>query len=74
MVQVRVSHPVSVRPRYIGDTVLSSAYCDLLCNIVLAEYVALDNARLLCFRKVAYPLREDGVAVISPAIFGEETN
>ena len=41
---------------------------------MLAEDVALDDPRLGRFRNVAHSGREDGIAVVGPAVLGEEAD
>lgn len=47
---------------------------DLICDFVLAEDITRNNASRLCLGDVAHALTEDGIAVVSLAVFGQEAD
>jgi hypothetical protein len=47
---------------------------DPICDVVLAEDVALDDAGLAGLADVGDASREDGVAVVGPAVPGQEAD
>jgi 3-hydroxyisobutyrate dehydrogenase-like beta-hydroxyacid dehydrogenase len=47
---------------------------DLVCDVVFAEDVAVDDTSLFGLDNVAHTLGEDGVAIVDAAISGEEAD
>ena len=47
---------------------------DIFCHLIFAKDVSLDDASLLGLDHVAHALGEDGIAVVSAAVSGEESD
>lgn len=47
---------------------------DLICDVMLAEDVTCNHARLAGSGNICYVGRENGVAIVGPTVAGEESN
>ena len=53
---------------------MCKTYRDLVGHIMLSEDIAFDHTSLLCLCDIGHAVREDGIAIISTTVAGEEAD
>lgn len=72
VVQSETANSADILERQRGQEVTNIG--NLICNMMLSEYIALHNASLLGLADIIDALWEDGIAVVSTAISRQEAN
>lgn len=72
IVQAQASDGLDIFPSQWTEQLLH--FLDLICDLVIAEDLSLDDSGFGSFGKVTNTGRKNGISMIDQTVFGQETN